>query len=170
MKWKYRAWYIQRQAAVVQTAIARIAVAPYPMTLIHARYSPQFIISREILPRKKIATPSAGGIQAQRNTWFPRSPQFPPHFASHWSSEAGFASQCSPVYGTKVCRIADTTGTVPVPWPGNFQIKYSEAILSNSTRKLLWFMLSAVLKDKFIASLIIGFRTLSFPICQSVAG
>ena len=44
-----------------------------------------------------------------------------------------------------------------------FQIKYTEAILSNSTRKLLWFeitkMLIAVffLKDKFIVSFIITF-------------
>jgi len=49
-----------------------------------------------------------------------------------------------------------------------FQIKYTEAILSNSTRKLLWFeiskMLIAVFKNKFIVSFIIIFGTLSFPI------
>jgi len=49
-----------------------------------------------------------------------------------------------------------------------FQIKYTEAILSNSTRKLSWLeitkMLIAVLKDKFIVLVIIIFGTLSFPI------
>jgi len=49
-----------------------------------------------------------------------------------------------------------------------FQIKYTEAILSNSTRKLLWFeiskMLTAVLKIKFIVLFIIIFGTFSFPI------
>jgi len=48
-----------------------------------------------------------------------------------------------------------------------FQIKHTEAILSNSTRKLLWFeitkMLIAALKNKFIVLLIIIFGTLSFP-------
>jgi len=43
-----------------------------------------------------------------------------------------------------------------------------EAILSNSTRKLLWFeiikMLIAVLKSKLIVLIIIIFGTLSFPI------
>jgi len=43
------------------------------------------------------------------------------------------------------------------------QIKYTEAISSNSTRKLLWFeiteMLIAVLKNKFIVSFIIIFGT-----------
>ena len=42
---------------------------------------------------------------------------------------------------------ADTVGTVPVPWAGHpmlnidifFQIKYIEAILSNSTPKLIRF-------------------------------
>jgi len=47
-----------------------------------------------------------------------------------------------------------------------FQIKYTEAILSNSTRKLLWFeitkMLTAVLK-KIIVLFIIIFDALSFP-------
>jgi len=49
------------------------------------------------------------------------------------------------------------------------QIKYTEAILSNSTRRLLWFeiikMLIAVLKkSKFIVLFIIIFGILSFPI------
>jgi len=51
-----------------------------------------------------------------------------------------------------------------------FQVKYTEAILSNSTRKLLWFeirkMLIAVLKNRFIqfiVLLVVFFRTLSFP-------
>ena len=47
-----------------------------------------------------------------------------------------------------------------------FQIKYTEEILSDSTRKLLWFeitkMLIAVLKNTFIVSFIIIFGTLSF--------
>jgi len=49
-----------------------------------------------------------------------------------------------------------------------FQIKYTEAILSNSTRKLLRFDISkmpiAVKKNKFIVLFIINFGTLSFPI------
>jgi len=49
-----------------------------------------------------------------------------------------------------------------------FQIKYTEAVLSHSTRKLLWFEISkiliAVLKNKFIMI----FHTLSFPICMFV--
>jgi len=49
-----------------------------------------------------------------------------------------------------------------------FQMKYTEASLSNSTRKLLWFeiskMLIAVFKKKVIVSFIIIFGTLSFPI------
>ena len=49
-----------------------------------------------------------------------------------------------------------------------FQIKYTEAILSNSTRKLLWFeiskMLMYTLKNKVIVSFIIIFGTLSFRI------
>ena len=48
-----------------------------------------------------------------------------------------------------------------------FQIKYAEAILSNSTRKLLWFEVSktliAVLRNKFIVLFIVIFDTLSFP-------
>jgi len=57
-------------------------------------------------------------------------------------------------------------GTVLVPWGWPFpmlkykyifQIKYTEAILSNSTRKLLWFeitkMLIAVLKNNVIVLL-----------------
>ena len=50
-----------------------------------------------------------------------------------------------------------------------FQIKYTEAILSNSTRKLmLWFEITKMLiqfkKNKFILSFIIIFGTLSFHI------
>jgi len=48
-----------------------------------------------------------------------------------------------------------------------FQIKYTEGILSNSTRKLLCSeitkMLIAVLKNKFMVSFTIIFRTLLFP-------
>jgi len=51
-------------------------------------------------------------------------------------------------------KCADTIGTVPVPlgWPFPvlkyeyiFQIKYTEAILSNSTGKLLWFEITKML-------------------------
>jgi len=49
------------------------------------------------------------------------------------------------------------------------QIKYTEAISSNSTPKLLRFeiigMLIAVLRNKLIALFITIFGTLSFPIC-----
>ena len=48
-----------------------------------------------------------------------------------------------------------------------FQIKYTEAILSNSTRKLLWFEISKMLiavKYKFIVLFIVILDTLSFPI------
>jgi len=46
-----------------------------------------------------------------------------------------------------------------------FQIKYTEAMLSNSTRKLLWFEITKMLiacsfKNKFIVSFIIFFRSL----------
>jgi len=49
-----------------------------------------------------------------------------------------------------------------------FRIKFTEAILSNSRRKLLWFeiteMLIAVLRSKFTVLFIIMFGTLSFPV------
>jgi len=49
-----------------------------------------------------------------------------------------------------------------------FQIKYTEAILPNSTRKLLWFeitkMLIAVFKNKLIVLFIVIIGTLSFHI------
>jgi len=64
-------------------------------------------------------------------------------------------------------KCADTIGTVPVPRLAIssakiliyiFQIKYTEVILSDSTRKLLWFeitkMLIAVKKKKIIVSFI----------------
>jgi len=48
-----------------------------------------------------------------------------------------------------------------------FEIKYTEAILSNSTRKLLWFEITkmpmGVQKNKFMGLFIIFFGTLSFP-------
>jgi len=50
----------------------------------------------------------------------------------------------------------------------HFRIKYTEAILSNSTFKLLQFeitkMLIALFKNEFIASFNVIFGTLSFPI------
>ena len=71
-------------------------------------------------------------------------------------------------------KCADTIGTVPVRWAGHFQcqnintffqIKYTEAILSNSIRKLLWFeitkMLIAVSGKKIMVSFITIFCTLS---------
>jgi len=73
-----------------------------------------------------------------------------------------------------VCRYSwHSAGSLGWPFPMLstnifFQIKYTEAILSNSTRKLLWFeiskMLTAVLKIKFIVLFIIIFGTFSFPI------
>jgi len=74
----------------------------------------------------------------------------------------------SPLTTNREWKCADTTGTVPVPWAGHFQyeylsqINYTEAILSNSTRKLLWFKITKLLK--FTVSFIIIFDTLSFPI------
>ena len=72
---------------------------------------------------------------------------------------------------------ADTIGTVLVPRAGHIQmyiqIKYTEAISSHSTRKLLRSkitkVLSAVLKNKFVALFIIIFGTPSFPAedCQA---
>jgi len=65
-----------------------------------------------------------------------------------------FVFVCAAVYGViknnnnnRERKCADTTGTVPVPGLAisnakiliHFQKKYTEAILSNSTRKLLWF-------------------------------
>jgi len=49
-----------------------------------------------------------------------------------------------------------------------FQVKYTEAIVSNSTGKLLWFKITKVLiavlkKHQFIVSFIIIFGRLSFP-------
>ena len=72
-------------------------------------------------------------------------------------------------------KCADTIGTV-LGWPYLmikykyiFQIKYTEAVLSNSTRKLLWFeivkcWLNAVLKNEYIVLFIIIFGTLV--VCQ----
>ena len=49
-----------------------------------------------------------------------------------------------------------------------FQIKYKETILSNGTRKLIWFEISkvliAVLRNKFVVLFITIFGALSFPI------
>jgi len=52
-----------------------------------------------------------------------------------------------------------------------FQIKYAEAILSNRTRKLLWFAIrknaDCSLRNKFIVPFIIIFGTLSFHVLRS---
>jgi len=76
-------------------------------------------------------------------------------------------------------KLVGNVGTVLVPWAGDwqcqkckyiFQIKYTEAIFSNSTRKLLWFettkILMALLIINFIVLLIIIFGTLSFRISK----
>ena len=54
--------------------------------------------------------------------------------------------------GDREQKCADTVGTVLVFWPFTmlkynyiFQIKYTKAILSNSTRKLLWFAITKLL-------------------------
>jgi len=81
---------------------------------------------------------------------------------------------CSFFIRTKVCRYnCNSAGSLGWPFPMLkykyvfLQIKYTEAILSNSTRKLLRFeiskMLIAVLEKKCIVSYIIIFGTLSFP-------
>jgi len=51
-----------------------------------------------------------------------------------------------------------------------FQIKYKEAILSNSTRKLLWFEITKMLIAvyKFIVSFVIIFGTLSLPMANLI--
>jgi len=77
---------------------------------------------------------------------------------------------------TKVCRYNWHSASSPSrPCPllkywYIFQIEYTEAILSNSTREMLWFeitkMLIAVLEKKFIVSFIVIFGTLSFPVCS----
>jgi len=52
-----------------------------------------------------------------------------------------------------------------------FRIEYTEAVLSNSTRKLLWFeitkMLIAILNNKFVVLFVIIFSTLLFPITRN---
>ena len=65
-------------------------------------------------------------------------------------------------YGTNVCRYNwHSAGSLDRLFPMLkynyiFRIKYTNAVLSNSTRKLLWFeistMLIAVYKNKFIVS------------------
>jgi len=69
-------------------------------------------------------------------------------------------------HGKKVRRY--NNGTVPFPWAGHFpmlkykyiffQIKYMEAILSNSSRRLLWFEITkmpiAVLKLNLLCHLL----------------
>ena len=60
-------------------------------------------------------------------------------------------------------KCADTIGTVLVPWASHFQIIFTDALLSSSTRKLLWFEISKIqFKNKFIVLFTIMFGTLSF--------
>ena len=83
-------------------------------------------------------------------------------------------------HGERKC--ADTIGTVLVPWAGHFQrmlnisiffqTEYTEAILSSSTRKLLWFEISkvlvAVLENNFIVSFTVIFGTISSPVARFI--
>ena len=75
-------------------------------------------------------------------------------------------------------QYAGIIGTVLVPSDGHFQckninlsLKYTEAILSNNTRNLLWFeiteMLIAVLENKSTVLFTTIFGTLSFPVWYS---
>jgi len=76
-------------------------------------------------------------------------------------------------------KCADTIGTVLVPCMGCpfpmlrykyiFQMKYTEAILSNTTQKLLWFEITKMLTEvkKITVSFILSFGTLSFPIAPA---
>jgi len=75
--------------------------------------------------------------------------------------------------GTKVCRYNwHSAGFLGRPfrmlkYRYIFQIKYSEAILSNSTRKLSWFEITKMLiavKSKFLVSFIIIFGPFSFSV------
>jgi len=64
-------------------------------------------------------------------------------------SEEDVKQPQQPLHRERKC--ANTTGTVLVPWDGHFQfkysfqIKYTEAILSNGTRKLLRFEITKML-------------------------
>ena len=54
-----------------------------------------------------------------------------------------------------------------------FQIKYTQAISSNSTRKLLWFEITEMViavKNKFVVLFSIFFGTLSFPVLTRQRG
>ena len=78
----------------------------------------------------------------------------------------------------KVCRHNwHSAGSLGWPFPMMkyryiFQIKYTEAILSNDTRKLLWLetakMLIAILRSNFVMSFIIFFGTLSLATINQV--
>jgi len=63
-------------------------------------------------------------------------------------------SHTCPLLPNRERKRVGTTGTVPVLWAGHFQckniknifqIKYTEAILSNITQKPLWFEISKML-------------------------
>ena len=78
--------------------------------------------------------------------------------------------------GRKVCRHnLYSAGSLGWPFPMLkykyiVQTKYSETILSNSTRKLLWFEISKMMtavKNKFIVLFVIIFGTLSSPTADS---
>jgi len=55
-----------------------------------------------------------------------------------------------------------------------FQIKYTETILSNSTQKLMWFVITKkvteVLNDEFTTSFIVIIGTLSSPMLPCLSG
>jgi len=71
---------------------------------------------------------------------------------------------CLFLLGTKVCRYNwHSAGFLGWPFPMLkyqyiFQIKYTEAILSNSTRKALWFEITKMLIEKILLRIYCIFR------------
>jgi len=102
-----------------------------------------------------------GSVTEQCQLWFVRSQSNVDHFVSKPSRTRTDRER----------KCADTTGTVlgwPFPMLNNyiFQIKYTEAISSGSTRKLLWFeitnMLIAVFENNLRVLFIIIFGSTLF--------
>jgi len=80
---------------------------------------------------------------------------------------------CDDPTGTKVCRYnwhsaGSLDWTFPMPKYKYifFKKNYTEAILSNSTRKLLWFEIAKMLKNELVVLFIIIFGILSFPMLR----
>jgi len=80
--------------------------------------------------------------------------------------------KCADTIGTVLVKYrerkcVDTVGTVSVPWAGHFRCllyfqKYTEAILSNNSRKMLWFIILVIISFpspalSFILELILSF-------------